>query len=97
MAAAATWAITVDGARAGAVAIAAIGLAVAALAVWLLEQILAKVVMLVLLVALVALVWSQRSSLDDCAARVTASLTDGAVDDSTCTFFGRDVTVTRPG
>ena len=32
----------------------------------------------------------------ECADRVGATLHVGAVDDTTCTFLGRDVTVTAP-
>jgi len=97
MAAAATWAITLDGARDGAIVVAVVGVVAALLAVWLLEQIVSKLVTVAVAGVLVALVWSQRTSLDECADRVAATLTDGALDDGSCTFFGQDVIVTRSG
>ena len=42
------------------------------------------------------MVWTQRASLNDCADGVLESLRAGAVDDATCTFFGRDVTIRAP-
>ena len=67
MAAAATWAITLDGARDGAIVVAVVGVVAALLAVWLLEQIVSKLVTVAVAGVLVALVWSQRTSLDECA------------------------------
>ncbi len=43
-----------------------------------------------------AVAWGQRVSLSDCADRVGETLTAGAVDDTTCTFLGRDVTINSP-
>jgi hypothetical protein len=63
---------------------------------WILKAIVGKVVSIVVLGVLAVAVWSQRESVQDCADRVGATLEAGAVDDTTCTFFGRDVTVTSP-
>ena len=41
-------------------------------------------------------VWTQRVDVGECADRVGATLAAGAVDDTTCTFFGQDVTVSSP-
>jgi hypothetical protein len=60
------------------------------------KAVVGKVVTIVLLGGLAVLVWSQRQSLEDCADRVGATLGAGAVDDTTCTFFGRDVTISSP-
>ena len=97
MAAAATWAITLNGARDGAIVVAVAGVVAAVLAVWLLKQVVSKLVTVAAVGVLLALVWSQRTSLDECADRVAATLTDGATDDGSCTFFGQDVIVTRAG
>jgi predicted membrane-bound spermidine synthase len=97
MAAAATWAITLDGARDGAIVAAVAGVVAAVMAVWLLKQVVSKLVTVAVVGVLVALVWSQRTSLDVCADRVAATLTDGVTDDGSCTFFGQDVVVTRAG
>jgi hypothetical protein len=97
MSAAAIWAITLDGARDGAIAVAVGGAVAVVLGVWLLKQVVSKLVTVAVVGVLVALVWSQRTSLDACADRVAATLTDGATDDGSCTFFGQDVIVTRAG
>ena len=94
---AANWAMTLDGARDGAIVVAVAGVVAAVLAVWLLKQIVSKVVTVAVVGVLVALVWSQRTSLDECADRVAATMTDGATDDGSCSFFGQDVIVTRAG
>jgi hypothetical protein len=57
---------------------------------WLMKEIMQKVALVVILGLLAVLVWTQRSSLDDCADRVRAA---GFSDDTTCSFFGRDVTI----
>lgn len=76
------------------VVLVALGLAVAG--AWIVKAIVAKLVAMALLVTVAAVVWSERRSLADCADRVGATLQAGAVDDTTCTFLGRDVTVSSP-
>jgi len=55
-----------------------------------------KLVTVVVLVAIAGVVWWQRESLLDCADGVRQTISAGATDDTTCTFFGRDVTVGSP-
>ena len=63
-------------------------------AVWLVKQVVTKVLSVVVLLAIAGLVWSQRAELTDCADEVRANWTaPGAVDATTCTFFGQDVKV----
>ncbi len=85
--------ITLETARNVAVAVAVGLLAVAVLSAWVIKRIVSKVLAAGVLAALALVVWSQRSSLDDCADQVEDRLRSGAVDDTTCTFFGRDVTI----
>lgn len=83
-------AVTVDQVKAGA-AVAAAALVVLAIgSAWLMRTIVQKAVVAVVLVVLAAVVWTQRGSLDDCADQVRAS---GGRSDTTCSFFGRDVTI----
>jgi hypothetical protein len=63
---------------------------------YLVKAVVGKIVSIVLLGGLAVLVWSQRQSLQDCADRVETTLGAGAIDDTTCTFFGRDVTISSP-
>lgn len=76
------------------VVLAAVGLAVAG--AWIVKAIVVKVVAVALLVTVAAVVWSERRSLADCADRVGSTLQAGAVDDTTCRFLGRDVTISSP-
>jgi hypothetical protein len=79
-------------------ALIAIGVVVvlAIVAAWIVKAVLGKLAVLALLGALAAVVWSQRETLVECADRVGATLPAGAVDDATCTFLGRDVSVPAP-
>jgi hypothetical protein len=92
--------LTLETAR-NVVLVAAVGLVVAAVvAVRLITHLVVKLLAVAVLVLLAAAVWSQRRALDDCADQVVttlrASVSAGAVDDTTCTFLGRDVTVSAP-
>jgi hypothetical protein len=61
--------------------------------VWLVKAIVGKLVVVGLVGGLAVAVWSQRESVQDCADRVGTTLRADTVDDATCTFFGRPVTV----
>lgn len=66
-------------------------------AVWLVKQVVTKVLTVGILLAIAGLVWSQRTELTDCADDVRASWTTtgttGVTADTMCTFFGQDVTI----
>jgi hypothetical protein len=62
-------------------------------AVWIVKEVVKKVLTVVILLAIAGLAWSQRAELTDCADDVRANLQAGAEDDTTCTFFGQDVLV----
>jgi uncharacterized membrane protein YfcA len=63
---------------------------------WLMKTIVQKVVSFAVLAVLAAIVWSQRASLQDCADKVKENLAAGATADTTCSFFGTDVTIKAP-
>lgn len=65
----------------------------ALVAVWLVKEVVKKVLTVAILLVIAGLAWSQRTELTACADEVRGTLEAGAVDDTTCTFFGRDVTV----
>ncbi len=70
-----------------------IGFVVLAIAAGILMKSIAQKLALVAIFGLLALlVWTQRTSLDECAdvLRQSISVPD---DGATCTFFGRDVTI----
>jgi hypothetical protein len=65
----------------------------ALLAVWLVKQVVTKVLSVVILLALAGLVWSQRAELLDCVDTVRDTIDQSLGPDTTCTFFGQDVTI----
>ena len=74
-------------------ALIVVGLVVLALvSAWVMKEIAQKVALVVVLGLLALLVWTQRSSLDECADKVRAG---GLRGDTTCSFFGRDIQITR--
>ena len=66
---------------------------VALAAVWLVKHVVTKVLTVAVLLALAFIVYSQRTELVDCADSVNATLAAGLEPDTTCTFFGQDVTI----
>ena len=93
-------ALSLDTVRDTAIVVVGGAVVVAIVLTWVLKAVLSKVLSIVVLGVLAAFVWSQRTSVQECADRVHATL---AVDDGvetpaepTCTFFGRDVTVDSP-
>ena len=57
---------------------------------WLMKTIAQKAAMAVILALLALLVWTQRTSLDECADKVRAG---GVSVDETCSFFGPDIKI----
>lgn len=73
-------------------ALVLIGLAV--VSAWLMKTLAQKAALAVILGLLAVVVWTQRSSLQECADKVRAEAeTDSALVDTTCSFLGRDVTI----
>jgi hypothetical protein len=70
---------------------AAVVLALAA--VWLVKEVVKKVLTVVILLAIAGLAWSQRAELTACADEVRGTVEAGLAPDTTCTFFGQQVTV----
>lgn len=66
-------------------------------AVWLVKEVVKKVLTVGILLAIAGLAWSQRAELTDCADEVRANWDAGVADDTTCTFFGRDVDIPGRG
>jgi protein-S-isoprenylcysteine O-methyltransferase Ste14 len=57
---------------------------------WIMKTIAQKAALVVIMILLAVLVWTQRTSLDECADKVREA---GVRGDTTCSFFGRDVRV----
>lgn len=94
------FAITLDAAKNVAIAVAATFLIGAVLAAWLMKTILQKVAVALVLAILAFAVWSQRTSLQECADKVQAAYsregTDVTLIDTECSFFGATITISDP-
>lgn len=87
-------ALNLSQARNGSVVAIIVCVAVILLVVKFISSIVVRLVLSVLFAALGVAIYSQRASLVDCAERVSNSVTEDTTDPSvTCTFFGRDVTI----
>ena len=63
---------------------------------WLVKNVATKLISVLLLAGLAFGVWTQRTSLQDCATKVKARATLGNTADVTCTFLGSDIKVPVP-
>ncbi len=71
-------------------------LLVAVILMKIISSIVGKVISTAVFVALALAGYSQRAEISDCADKVKAQATASASIDTTCTFFGQDVTVKVP-
>lgn len=83
-------ALTLGQAKTVAILIVIVLVALAIGSAWLMKTIAQKAALAVILALLALLVWTQRSSLDECADKVREG---GVQVDTTCSFFGRDVNI----
>ena len=60
---------------------------------WVVKEVVKKVFTVVILLAIAGLAWSQRAELTACADEVRETVDAAAMPDTTCTFFGQEVTV----
>jgi hypothetical protein len=87
-------ALTLGQAKTIAVLVTLLLVALAIGSAWLMKTVAQKAAVAAILVLLAALVWSQRSSLQQCADKVKAEVRAGGTQvDTTCTFIGRDVKI----
>jgi glycerol-3-phosphate acyltransferase PlsY len=86
-------ALTLDAVRNGALVTVAVAVGLALVLAWLVTTILSKVLAIAALAVLSLVVWTQREEVQECAERVRTTLTADAVDDTSCRFLGREVTV----
>jgi cobalamin biosynthesis protein CobD/CbiB len=84
-------ALTLGQAKNVALLIVLVLVVLAVVAAWVMKEVAQKVALAVILSLLALLVWTQRSSLDECADKVREG---GVRGDTTCSFFGRDVSIT---
>jgi uncharacterized membrane protein YfcA len=81
-------ALTLEQARTIGLGVIAVLIVGAVVSVWLVKQVVQKLFLVIVLAVLAVVVWSQRSSLEDCADQVQEEGTA-----ATCSFFGRDVSI----
>lgn len=87
-------ALTLESAKRIAIVVIIAFVVFSVLSAWLIKNVVTKLIVVVLCAGLVFAVWTQRSSLQDCADKAQAQAE--ALDTTTpltCTFFGRDVEV----
>lgn len=66
----------------------------AGVSAWVMKTVAQKLAVAVILGLLAVLVWSQRAALQECADKVRDAADGGVTQvDTTCSFFGRDVTI----
>ncbi len=83
-------ALTLEQAKAIALVVV-IGLVLIAIAgAWVMKEVTQKVILVVVVGLVALLVWTQRSSLDECADKVREG---GVGGDTTCSFFGQDIRI----
>lgn len=90
-------ALTLGQAKTIAVLVVIVLIGAALAAAWIMKEIMQKVALVVILGLLALLVWTQRSSLQECSDKVRAAgvnINDPDVD-TTCSFFGRDIEIKR--
>ncbi|MGA0117703.1 MAG: hypothetical protein ACO3JF_04850 [Ilumatobacteraceae bacterium] len=71
-------------------------LLVAVILMKVISSIVGKVISSAVFVALALAGYSQRAEISDCADKVKSQATTSASIDTTCTFFGQDITVKVP-
>lgn len=93
-------AITLETAKNIAIVGAAVFLVGGVLAVWLMKTVVQKAAVAGVLVLLAFAVWSQRTSLQECADKVQENVrldgTSSTLLDTDCSFFGVTVTISDP-
>ncbi len=86
--------LTLDQATTIAAVVVGALLVLAVVSAWVMKGVVQKIALVVILGLLAVLVWSQRSSLQECADRVRTAGVGASGIDTTCTFFGRDIDIT---
>ncbi|MBV1894704.1 MAG: hypothetical protein KUG57_11685 [Ilumatobacteraceae bacterium] len=93
-------ALTLDEAKTIAILAAVVLVGGAIFSFWIMKSIMSKLLVAGLLALLAFAVWSQRSSLQDCADKVQGNFelagTDVTIADTECSFFGTTITISDP-
>lgn len=86
-------AMTVESAKNIGIAVAVALVFVMVLMAWLVKNVTAKIISVVIVGGLAFGIWTQRTSLEDCASKVKARGALGDTTDVTCSFLGSDINV----
>ena len=93
-------ALTLDQATNLAIVVATVLAVAAIVSFWVMKTIVQKIAMATLLGLLAFAVWTQRTSLQDCADKVQGNFervgTNVTVTDTDCSFFGVTITISDP-
>lgn len=79
-----------------ALGLSGVSLLVAIVMMKVISSIVGKVISSAIFVAIALAGYSQRSEISDCVDKVKSQATASATIDTTCTFFGQDITVKVP-
>ena len=90
------WALEFDTVRDISLAVVGGAVLMAIVLAWLAKAVVSKLLAIAVFAGLGALVWWEREDVQSCADQVLGTLSEGAVDDATCHFFGHGVTVSSP-
>ena len=86
-------ALPLESAKTVAIVVAVAFVAFAVISAWLIKNVVTKLIMVLLMAGLALGVWTQRTSLQDCADKATAQAEALDVTGLTCTFFGTEIEV----
>lgn len=86
-------ALSLETAKTIAIVVALVFVASAVLSAWFIKNMVVKLVMVLLLAGLALGVWTQRTSLQDCAAKAREKAAAFDTTGLTCTFFGTEIEV----
>ena len=89
--------MTVESAKNIAIGVAGVLVIIMLLMAWLVKNVTTKLLSVLIFAGLAFGVWTQRTSLQDCATKVKARAALGDTSDVTCTFLGSDIKVSAPG
>jgi high-affinity Fe2+/Pb2+ permease len=86
-------ALSLESAKTIAIVVAIAFVAFAVISAWMIKSLVTKLIMVLLMAGLALGVWTQRTSLQDCATRAKAKAEALDTTPIKCTFFGTDVEV----
>jgi hypothetical protein len=86
-------ALSLETAKTIAIVVALVFIAFAVLSAWLIKTVVTKVIVILVMAGLALGVWTQRTTLQDCANKAKDKATSANAGALTCTFFGTDVEI----